>query len=119
LDTLKHKLVIAPILVFPGWKKEFHVHVDASSIALGAVLTQLGEGVLDHPIAFASRILSATKHNYTTIECEGLEMVYALKTFRHYVLGSHFKMYTNHFALRYLVNKPVLGGKICRLMLLF
>ena len=39
LDILKEKMVIAPILVFPNWKKEFHVHVDASCIALGAVLT--------------------------------------------------------------------------------
>jgi hypothetical protein len=44
-------------------------------------------------------------------EREGLEMVYALQKFRHYLLGSHFKMYTNHSTLRYLVNKPVLGGE--------
>ena len=40
------------------WSKEFHVHVDASSIALGAVLAQPGEGDIDHPIAFVSRKLS-------------------------------------------------------------
>jgi hypothetical protein len=27
LDTLKQKMVTTPILVFPDWKKEFHVHV--------------------------------------------------------------------------------------------
>ena len=37
-DTLKHKMVTAPILVFPDWSKEFNVYVDASSIALRAVL---------------------------------------------------------------------------------
>ena len=46
-------------------------------------------------------------------------MVYALQKFRHYLLGSHFKMLTDHLALKYLVNKPVLGGKICRWLLLF
>jgi hypothetical protein len=50
--------------------------------------------------------------NYTTTEREGLEMVYALQKFRHYLLGSHIKMYTDHYALRYLVNKPLLGGII-------
>ena len=39
LDILKEKMVTAPILVFPDWKKEFHVHVDASCIAMGVVLT--------------------------------------------------------------------------------
>jgi len=38
LDILKEKMVIASILVFPDWVKEFHVHVDASSIALGTIL---------------------------------------------------------------------------------
>eukprot|EP00253_Pinus_taeda_P003680 PITA_03680 len=38
LDVLKEKLVTAPILVCLDWKKEFHVHVDASCIALGVVL---------------------------------------------------------------------------------
>jgi hypothetical protein len=39
-------MVIVPILVFQDWTKEFHVHVDASSIALGVVLAQLGIGVV-------------------------------------------------------------------------
>ena len=38
LDILKEKMVTAPILVFPDWKLPFHVHVDASSIALGIIL---------------------------------------------------------------------------------
>ena len=46
-------------------------------------------------------------------------MVYALQKFRHYLLGGNFKMFTDHSALKYLVNKPMLGGKICRWLLLF
>ena len=38
LDTLKENIVTAPILVFQDSKKTFHVHVDASAIALGAIL---------------------------------------------------------------------------------
>lgn len=71
-------MVTAPILVFPDWKKECHIHVDASCIALGAVLTKVGKGELDHPIAFASRKLSKAEKNYSTIVCEGLAIVYAL-----------------------------------------
>ena len=74
---------------------------------------QPGEGEIDHPIAFASRKLPTAKNNYTTTEREGLVMVYALQKFRHYLLEGHFKMYTDHSALKYLVNKPVLVGNIC------
>ena len=112
-------MVTTPILVFLDWKKIFHGHVDASSIALGVILAQPSEGGIDHPIAFASKKLSSVEINYTTTEREGLAMVYALQKFRHYLLGSHFKMFIDHSALKYLVNKPVLGGKICRWLLLF
>ena len=37
-DTLKGKLDLSPILVFPDWNKEFHMDVDASSIALKVVV---------------------------------------------------------------------------------
>jgi len=70
-------------------------------------------------MAFSSRKLSTTKKNYTTIEREGLAMVYALQKYRHYILGGHFRMYTDHSDLRYMVNKPVLGVRICRWLLLF
>jgi hypothetical protein len=118
-DTLKQKMVTEPILVFPYWSKEFHVHVYASSIALGAVLAQPGEGDIDHLLAFASRKLSTTEIDYTTTRREALVMVYALQNFCHYLLGGHFKMFIDHFALKYLVNKSVLGGRICRWLLLF
>jgi hypothetical protein len=119
LDTLKKKLVTASIMIFSYWNKEFHVHVDASSIVLGEVLSQPREGDIDHPILFESRKLSIAENNYTTMEREGLEMVYALQKFRHYLLGSHINIYTYHYALKYLVNKPVLGARICIWILLF
>jgi len=78
LDILKEKMVTTLILVFSDWKKEFHVHVDASCIALGGVLTQVGGEGLDHPIMFASQILSKAEMNYSTTKRERLAMVYAL-----------------------------------------
>ena len=75
------KMVTTPILVFPYWKKDFHVHVDASSFVLVVVLVYPGEGSIDHPITFASRQLSTEEKNYTTMEREGIAMVYALKFF--------------------------------------
>jgi hypothetical protein len=118
-DTLKQKMVTVPILVFPHWSKEFHVHVDASSISLGEVLAQLGAGDIDHLLSFAGRKLSTTEIKYTTTEREGLSMVYALHKFQHYLLGGHFKKFTYHSALKYLVKNPVLGGRICKWLLLF
>jgi hypothetical protein len=66
LDTLKERMFTTPILVFTDWGKTFHVHVDASTIALGVIMAQPRVGELDHPIAFASRKLSESKQNYNT-----------------------------------------------------
>jgi hypothetical protein len=74
-------MVTTPIMFFPDWNKEFHVHVDASSIALGVVVAQPGEGDIDHSLSFTSRKLFTTEINYTTTEREGLAMVYALQKF--------------------------------------
>ena len=78
LDTLKTNMATTQILVFPDWMKEFHVHADAFSIALGVVLVQPDEGVIDHLIYFSSWKLSSAEKNYTMIETRGLVMVYAL-----------------------------------------
>jgi hypothetical protein len=46
-------------------------------------------------------------------------MEYALQKFRNYLLGKHFKMFKDHSTLKYLVNKAMLGRRICRWLLLF
>jgi len=71
-------MVTTPILVFPDWKKEFHVPLDVSCIALGFVLTQPGVGDIDHLIGLTSWKIYKVERNYSTIECKHLAMVYAL-----------------------------------------
>ena len=46
-------------------------------------------------------------------------MVFSLHKFRHYLLANPFIFYTGHQALKYLVNKPLHHGRICRWFLLF
>ena len=84
-------MVSSPIMVFFDWRKEFCMHFYASYIMLGVLLAQLGEGYVDHPIAFASRKLSATEKNYTTSGREGISMVYSLHNCYHYLLGGTFQ----------------------------
>jgi hypothetical protein len=46
-------------------------------------------------------------------------MVYALKKYQHCLLGKHFNMFIDHSTMIYLTNKPMMGGRICRWLLLF
>ena len=83
LDKLKRKLVEAPILKFPNWSTKFHVHIDASGIAIRAILTQPGDDGMDYPIVYSSRKLNKAERNYSTTEREALGMVFALQKYRH------------------------------------
>ena len=76
---LKRKLVEAPILRFPNWSTKFHVHIYASGLAIGEILTQPGEDGMDYPIVYSSRKLNKVEQNYSMIEREALGMVFAYK----------------------------------------
>ena len=52
-QTLKKKLVEAPILKFLNWSIKFHVHINMSAIEVGAILVQTYDDV-DHPNSYAS-----------------------------------------------------------------
>ena len=80
-ELLKRKLVKEPILKFPDWLKKFHVHIDASSLAVGAILTQPADDATDHPSAYASRKSNKDERNYSTTKREALGMVFFLQKF--------------------------------------
>ena len=89
----------APIFIGVDSKLEFHVHTNASDIAVGAMLAQNPSGKTNQPIAYASRLLSKAENNYTSTEKEALAMVYAVNKFRHYLLDNRFIFYVDHLAL--------------------
>ena len=93
-NQLKDKLTQAPVLAFPQFTADappFLLQMDASAVGLGAVLEQGGCA-----IAYASRILTKSEQQYITIQKECLAAVYAMKQFRHYLLGHPFQLITNH-----------------------
>ncbi|KAK9017028.1 hypothetical protein V6N11_079515 [Hibiscus sabdariffa] len=80
-DTLKEKLVSAPIVQPPNWDHPFELMCDASDTTVGAVLGQK-IGKEPHVIAYASRTLDSAQKNYSTTKKELLAIVFALEKFR-------------------------------------
>jgi hypothetical protein len=80
----------ALILIAPRWDLEFHVHIDASNLAIGVMLAQNPTEKCDQPITYAAQLLNNAEKNYTTTEREALAMVYALHKYCHYLLGNKF-----------------------------
>jgi hypothetical protein len=68
----------------------------------------------EHPIAYASRLLTAAEGNYAPTEGECLALVWAVDKFRYYLHGHHFTVNTNHKALEWLNSARFTNGKLER-----
>jgi len=90
---------------------------DASDYAIGAVLGQKKEGK-HHVISYASKTLGGASLNYTTTEKEFLAVVYGLDKFRPYLLGPDVIVFTDHAAIRYLIEKKDSKSGLIRWVLL-
>ena len=112
-EKCKTLLCNEPILQYPDFTKEFIITTDASNVALGAVLSQ-GNLPNDRPVQYASRTLSETEQKYSTIEKELLAIIYAVKTFRPYIYGRKFLIYTDHRPLVWLWKLKEPNSKLLR-----
>ncbi|WVZ71070.1 hypothetical protein U9M48_019696 [Paspalum notatum var. saurae] len=92
------------VLAQPDITKPFDVYCDASGSGLGCVLMQEGR-----VIAYASCQLRRHEVNYPTHDLELLAVVYALKKWRHYLLGNTCHIYTDHKSLKYIFTQPELN----------
>ena len=95
---------IITVLICPDFKRTFTLCTDASIMGLGAVLEQDG-----HPVAYFSRALRNAEVRYSTIELECLAIVESLKRFRHYIIGRHFEILTDHKPLEWLSCQKSFG----------
>lgn len=112
-QTLKQKLITAPVIISPDWESPFELMCDASDTALGAVLGQKKDKCI-HVIYYASMTLSAAQLNYATTEKELLVVVFALDKFRSYLIGTKVIVHTDHSALKYLMNKKDAKPRLIR-----
>ena len=103
-DELKKRLTSSPVLALPQGTEGFEIFSDASKQGLGCVLMQNGR-----VIAYASRQLKKYEENYPTHDLELAAVVFALKIWRHYLYGTHCKVFTDHKSLKYLFTQKELN----------
>jgi RNase H-like domain found in reverse transcriptase len=110
-DMLKQKLISPPILSYPNFDNTFIISTDASDYGLGAVLSQLDDENLDHPISYASRSLNTSESRYSTFDRELLAIVWAVtKQFRSFVYGRKFIVFSDHLPLVSLLSSRLDNG---------
>ena len=113
---MKNRLTTTPlILAFPDWTSEFVLQVDASSVAVGGVLSQRDDKGGLRPIAFFSSGLTAEQRNYSAGELECWALIVASRKFRKYLQAApSIRFISDHNPLVWLRHQKDPRGKFSR-----
>ena len=95
---------MAPIVEPPDCILPFELMCDVSNFGVGAVLGQRRDKK-PFVIYYAGKMLDKAQMKYSTMKKEILVVVFAIKKFCQYLLGSKVIVYANHFAIKYLMEK--------------
>lgn len=101
-EALKRVVSQAPVLLLPNFNIPFVLETDASSVGMGAVLSQQG-----HPIAFFNKPFCPKLLHSSTYVRELFAITASVKKWRHNLLGHHFTILTDHHSLKELMSQVV------------
>ena len=115
-EHLKSRLTTPPILSLPKKGRPFMIDTDDSKYQLGAALLQQQDEKDPKdwkPIGFYSKTLNETERRYST-ELECYAVVWSVLYVRPYIEGTHFKVRTDHEALKWLMTLTDPSGRLTR-----
>ena len=101
-ETIRNALSTAPILAYPDTQaamegtKPFIIYTDAYKDGLKLHLTQIGDDGKEYTICYEARGTDNATKKAAPTDLELAEIVFALKKFRQYILGTKFILYTDH-----------------------
>ncbi|GBG71210.1 hypothetical protein CBR_g8513 [Chara braunii] len=113
LKKLKRALIEYPVLKVADPSLPFVVTTDASQYGIGAVLQQDDDNGY-RPVEFMSARMLCEKVATSTYERELYALRQTLDHWKHYLLGRHFKVYSDHETLRWLKTQAKMTPKLTR-----
>nr|KYP60178.1 Transposon Ty3-I Gag-Pol polyprotein [Cajanus cajan] len=100
--ALQQAIAHSPVLTLPNFDAPFDLETDASSIAIGAFLSQSG-----HLIAFFSKKLCPRMQAASVYVREMFAITESVKKWRQYLLGNSFRIIIDQKSLKYLLTQAV------------
>lgn len=104
-DLLKRIITSAPVLSHPDFSRPFVLYCDASTVAVGGILSQTDDDGVEHPIRFVSKALTPAQRRYSVGELECYAVLHMIRTCRKYIAATTFKVVTDHKPLLALLGR--------------
>ena len=115
-SKLKEEMQADVELAYPNYAEDaprLELWVDASAIGAGAYLAQMQQGS-HRVIGFASMTFSQSQLNYSTLERELSALRRGVKTFKPFLCGVPFTIFTDHRPLVHLHNMKIVCSRLAR-----
>lgn len=103
-DRVKRLFANETLLTHFDERSRLSLAVDASNVAIGAVLQQVSYDDTIEPLAYFSKKLNPAEQKYSTFDRELLAIYKTIKHFRHFLEGRDFVVYTDHKPLTFALT---------------
>ena len=102
-DEIKQALIGPDIIAFPTDDDLYILDFDAANDSIGCVLSQKQSNV-EKVIVYGSQTLDKSERNYCATDQEQLAIKYFMEYYNHNQLGHHFRVMSDHEALKWLFS---------------
>ena len=104
-ETIKQKIVVAPIMGYCNYNQPIQLHTDACQSGFAAILTQV-QGDRNVLIDAISRTTNAAEKNYSSAKLECACVIWAAKRWKSYINAvPNTEIVTDSYGLQYLQQK--------------
>jgi len=109
--ALREGLRNTPFMEYATATGKYTLITDARKASTGYILNQESENDIQYLLACGGRSLHPAERNYTISELELVSIIEALDKYRHYPLGKHFIIRSDHISLQFLNSLKNSGAR--------
>ena len=113
-ETLKESLTSEPVVTLAKPNRTMVIQTDASDVALGGMLMQDDDEGQRRVVCYFSHKFTEAERNWSVNERELFGLVYALRKFRHYLVGTPIRYENDHKPLQWLKTQATLSRRQMR-----
>jgi hypothetical protein len=110
-EKIKEYLLFPLVLRTLKARNPFKMYIAAQEWVIGAVLLQVKDGK-EFLVAYVSQRLLDAETRYVFVEIFCLSLYYACSKFRHYILSSSCIVPCQYDAIKHMLLKPILSGRV-------